>query len=76
MPFSQKSGDAFMARETKKPMVIIRAFSEDSKTAVTIADYAGGIPDAITGKIFDFHFAYNESSGGMGTSLYMSINTI
>jgi hypothetical protein len=56
MPFSQKSGDAFKAREPEKPRVIIRAFSQDTKTVVTIADNAGGIPEAITGKIIDFIF--------------------
>jgi len=68
--------DAFKARETKKPRVIIKAFSEDTNTVVTIADNAGGIPDAIIGKIFDFSFTTNESSGGTGIGLYMSKNII
>lgn len=64
--------DVFKARETEKPRVIIRAFAEDSKTVITIEDNAGGIPDAIIGKIFDFHFSTSESSGGTGIGLYMS----
>ena len=68
--------DAFKARETEKPRVIIRAFAEDTKTVVTIADNAGGIPEAIIGKIFDFYFTTNESSGGTGIGLYMSKNII
>jgi PAS domain S-box-containing protein len=68
--------DAFRARETEKPRIIIRAFSEDTKTVVTIADNAGGIPEAIIGKIFDFYFTTNDSSGGTGIGLYMSKNII
>jgi PAS domain S-box-containing protein len=68
--------DAFKARETEKPKVIIRAFSEDTKTVVTIADNAGGIPESIKDKIFDFNFTTNESSGGTGIGLYMSKNII
>jgi PAS domain S-box-containing protein len=68
--------DALKARETEKPRVIIRAFAEDTKTVVTIADNAGGIPEAIIDKIFDFYFTTNESSGGTGIGLYMSRNII
>jgi len=64
--------DVFKARETEKPRVIIKAFAEDSKTIITIEDNAGGIPDAIIGKIFDFYFSTRESSGGTGIGLYMS----
>jgi PAS domain S-box-containing protein len=68
--------DAFKARATEKPRVIIRAFAKDSLTVVTITDNAGGIPAAIIGKIFDFYFTTNESTGGTGIGLYMSKNII
>jgi signal transduction histidine kinase len=68
--------DAFKARKTEKPRIIIRAFAEDTKTVVTIADNAGGIPETIIGKIFDFYFTTNESGGGTGIGLYMSKNII
>jgi PAS domain S-box-containing protein len=68
--------DALRARQTEKPRVIIRAFAEGSKTVVSISDNAGGIPEAIIGKIFDFYFTTNESSGGTGIGLYMSKNII
>jgi PAS domain S-box-containing protein len=68
--------DAFFSRGTEKPRVRIRAFAEDSKTVVTITDNAGGIPEAIIGRIFDFYFTTNESSGGTGIGLYMSKNII
>lgn len=68
--------DAFKARGTENARVIIRAFAEDTKTVVTIADNAGGIPEAIMGRIFDFYFTTNESNGGTGIGLYMSKNII
>ena len=68
--------DAFKARETENPRVNIRAFSEGTKTVVTIADNAGGIPEEIKDKIFDFYFTTNESSGCTGIGLYMSKNII
>ncbi len=68
--------DVFRKRETEKPRVVIRAFAEKSKSVVTVTDNAGGIPEAIIGKIFDFYFTTNESSGGTGIGLYMSKNII
>ncbi len=68
--------DVFRARGTEKPTVIIRAFSEGNNTIVTIEDNAGGIPETIIGKIFDFYFTTNESGGGTGIGLYMSKNII
>jgi signal transduction histidine kinase len=68
--------DVFRARGTEKPTVIIRAFSEGNNTIVTIEDNAGGIPETIIDKIFDFYFTTNESVGGTGIGLYMSKNII
>ena len=68
--------DVFSARGTEKPRVIIKAFAEGTKSVVTVTDNAGGIPEAIIGKIFDFYFTTNESSGGTGIGLYMSKNII
>jgi len=68
--------DVFNTRKTKKPRVVIRAFSEETKTVVTIEDNAGGIPEAVIGKIFDFYFTTNQSTGGTGIGLYMSKNII
>jgi PAS domain S-box-containing protein len=68
--------DVFRARRTEKPRVIVRAFSENTKTIVTIMDNAGGIPKAIIDRIFDFYFTTNEAAGGTGIGLYMSKNII
>jgi len=68
--------DAFTTRKTEKPRVVIRAFAEDTKTVVTIEDNAGGIPEAIMDRIFDFYFTTNEAGGGTGIGLYMSRNII
>jgi signal transduction histidine kinase len=68
--------DAFRARRTEKPRIIIRAFGEDNRTVVTITDNAGGISEDIRDRIFDFYFTTNEASGGTGIGLYMSRNII
>jgi PAS domain S-box-containing protein len=68
--------DVFRARGTESPRAIIRAFAEGTRTVVTVTDNAGGIPEAIIDKIFDFYFTTNESSGGTGIGLYMSKNII
>jgi PAS domain S-box-containing protein len=68
--------DAFRARRTENGTVIIKAFAESTKTVVTITDNAGGIPEAIIDKIFDFYFTTNEAAGGTGIGLYMSKNII
>ena len=70
------ASDAFKARGTEKPRVIIRAFAENRKTVVTIKDNAGGIPDMYMDKIFELSFTTRESSGGTGIGLYMSKNII
>lgn len=68
--------DVFSARGTEKPRVIIKAFADGTKSVVTVTDNAGGIPEAIIDKIFNFYFTTNESSGGTGIGLYMSKNII
>jgi PAS domain S-box-containing protein len=68
--------DVFRKRGTEKPRVIIKAFAEGTKTVVTVKDNAGGIPETIIDKIFDFYFTTNESGDGTGIGLYMSKNII
>jgi signal transduction histidine kinase len=68
--------DAFRERKTEKPKVKIRAFEEGNKAIVTIADNAGGIPEAIIPRIFDLYITTKEASGGTGIGLHMSKNII
>jgi signal transduction histidine kinase len=68
--------DAFKVRKTEKPRVMIRTSAEDNKTVVTITDNAGGIPEKIIGRVFEFYFTTNESNGGTGICLHMSKNII
>jgi len=64
--------DVFKVRGTENPRVTVKAFAENTRTVVTIADNAGGISDAVIGKIFDIYFTTNKEGGGTGIGLYMS----
>jgi PAS domain S-box-containing protein len=68
--------DIFNERKVERPLVKVKAYAVDQKAVVTITDNAGGIPEAIIGKIFDLYFTTKESSGGTGIGLYMSKNII
>jgi two-component system, chemotaxis family, CheB/CheR fusion protein len=68
--------DAFLERGTSDARVVkVRAWQEDGRAVVTIADNAGGIPDEIMDRIFDAYFTTKELGKGTGIGLFMS-NTI
>jgi PAS domain S-box-containing protein len=68
--------DIFRARKTAEPRLILRGFAEGSRSVVTITDNAGGIPEAVKERIFDFYFTTNEAGGSTGIGLYMSKNIV
>lgn len=68
--------DALKERAVENKLVKIRAFADGPKAVITISDNAGGIPEAIIGKVFDLYFSTRGSRCGTGVGLYMSKNII
>ena len=64
--------DAFLDRNIAEREVIIELFKENDLVVVTVADNAGGIDEAIIGKIFDPYFTTRGPEQGTGIGLYMS----
>jgi PAS domain S-box-containing protein len=66
------SKDAFLERGTADPRVFIRIFTERERAVVTLADNAGGIDEAIIGKVFEPYFTTKGPQKGTGVGLFMS----
>jgi PAS domain S-box-containing protein len=64
--------DVLIERKIDVPCVKITLCSEGGHTIVTIADNAGGIPEAIMCKIFDPYFTTKGPQSGTGVGLFMS----
>ena len=64
--------DAILEREIVDAEVTITISSEEGCAIVTIADNAGGIPDAIVDKVFDPYFTTKGPQKGTGVGLFMS----
>jgi len=64
--------DVLMERKVVSPCIRIRAFSEEGRTVVTIADNGGGIGEDVFARIFDPYFSTKEVGKGTGIGLYMS----
>ncbi|MDD3769963.1 MAG: DUF3365 domain-containing protein [Sulfuricurvum sp.] len=62
--------DAVKERKSGSGKIVIRAFAENGDVRIEISDNAGGIDEAIIGKIFDPYFTTKESGSGIG--LYMA----
>jgi two-component system, NtrC family, C4-dicarboxylate transport sensor histidine kinase DctB len=59
-------------REIAAPEIAVATWLENGQIMVAVEDNAGGIPDAISGKIFDPYFTTKHKSQGVGLGLYMS----
>jgi C4-dicarboxylate-specific signal transduction histidine kinase len=66
------SKDALLEQKTECPLVVLRLFNEHGKAVLTVADNAGGIPEAIIDKIFDPYFTTKGPDKGTGIGLFMS----
>lgn len=64
--------DAFIERGITARKVEILIYKEGDMAVVTIEDNAGGIPEAIIGKIFDSYVSTKGEEKGTGIGLYMS----
>ena len=64
--------DALLARKAANPTLLIKAYTENSRTVVTISDNAGGIPEEIIESIFDPYFTTKGPDKGTGLGLHMA----
>lgn len=64
--------DILVEREVATPEIAVATWLENGQIMVAVEDNAGGIPDAISGKIFDPYFTTKHKSQGVGLGLYMS----
>ncbi|MDK9717579.1 MAG: response regulator [Trichlorobacter sp.] len=64
--------DVLVERAIAAPEISVSMQLVDGQIIVIVEDNAGGIPDAISGKIFDPYFTTKHKSQGVGLGLYMS----
>ena len=65
--------DAFAGGTVESHRVItITVFKENSRSVLTVADNAGGIPEDILDKVFDPYFTTKGPDKGTGIGLYMA----
>jgi PAS domain S-box-containing protein len=63
--------DALIASHTCSPLITVRLYEEEGETVVSIADNAGGIPEAIRERIFEPYFTTKGPDQGTGIGLFM-----
>ncbi|HEX8960111.1 MAG TPA: HAMP domain-containing sensor histidine kinase [Geobacteraceae bacterium] len=68
----QNARDVLAERGIAAPAVRIRAFGENGRSVVTVADNAGGVADEVMARVFDPYFTTKEEGKGTGIGLYMS----
>lgn len=64
--------DVLTERKVDAPRIVIRAFSEEWRSVLTIGDNGGGIDETVLARIFDPYFSTKEVGKGTGIGLYMS----
>jgi PAS domain S-box-containing protein len=64
--------DVFTEREIKDAKLTITVSGANGCAVVTVADNAGGVPEAIIDKIFEPYFTTKGPQGGTGVGLFMS----
>ena len=64
--------DAFSGQQVEEPHVTVQVSCENGRAIVTIADNAGGIPEAIIDRVFEPYFTTKDQGKGTGIGLYMS----
>ena len=66
--------DAFEELERDNKFITITIDIKDDVPIITVEDNAGGIPSAISDKIFNPYFTTKEQGKGTGIGLYMSMD--
>jgi PAS domain S-box-containing protein len=64
--------DALLENGVENSLISIKAWDEQGRSVVTIADNAGGIPEDVMDKIFEPYFTTKEQGKGTGVGLYMA----
>lgn len=64
--------DALVERAVREPAVSVRLGTEGNRSAVTITDNAGGIPEDLLDRIFDPFFSTKEAGKDSGIGLFIA----
>ncbi|MEI6205302.1 MAG: ATP-binding protein [Desulfuromonadales bacterium] len=64
--------DVLTERKVEVPRILIKAFSDEDHTILTVWDNGGGIDEKIITRIFDPYFSTKDVGKGTGIGLYMS----
>lgn len=68
--------DACWERKVGEPRIVLRQYRENGHTVVTVADNAGGIPEAVMERIFEPYFTTKGPDKRAGIGLYMAKTVI